>query len=50
MDHNRRDDIPQVLDEENDILISPYSEDEIKKVVFHKEHQGPLMVPPGEFY
>jgi hypothetical protein len=34
MDESRIDDIPQVSPEENAILTSPYSEEEIWKAVF----------------
>ncbi|XP_071683623.1 uncharacterized protein [Lolium perenne] len=38
MDESRTDDIPQVIPEENVILIAPYSEEEIRKAVFLMEH------------
>jgi hypothetical protein len=38
MDESRIDDIPQVSLEENTILTSPYSEEEIWKTVFQIEH------------
>jgi hypothetical protein len=34
MDESRTDDIPQVSQEQNAILTSPYSKEEIKKAVF----------------
>jgi hypothetical protein len=36
-DESRTDDIPQVLDEENNLLTAPYSKDEVRKVVFKKK-------------
>jgi mannosylglycoprotein endo-beta-mannosidase len=52
MDETRTDDIPQVSVEENGLLTAPYSEDEVKKVVFQMEHNkapGPDGFP-AEFY
>jgi hypothetical protein len=34
LDGSRTDDIPQVSVEENDILTTPYAEEEVRKVVF----------------
>jgi hypothetical protein len=45
-------DIPQVSPEENDILISPFTESEVKEAVFQMEHNkapGPDGFP-AEFY
>jgi hypothetical protein len=52
MDESRIDDIPQVSQEENTILTSPYTEEEVRKAVFQMEHNK---VPdpdgfPAEFY
>jgi hypothetical protein len=52
MNETRIDDIPQVSMEENGLLTAPYSEDEVKKVVFQMEHNkapGPDGFP-AEFY
>jgi hypothetical protein len=52
MDDSRIDDIPQVSPQENAILTYPYSEDEIRKVVFQMEHNK-APVPdgfPANFY
>jgi hypothetical protein len=52
MDESRIDDIPQVSPQENAILTFPYSEEEIRKVVFQMEHNkapGPDGFP-AEFY
>jgi hypothetical protein len=38
MDESRIDDIPHVPQEEITLLTAPYSEDEVKKVVFQMEH------------
>ena len=38
MDESRTDDIPQVSDEENNLLTAPYSEEEVRKAVFLMEH------------
>ena len=49
---NLTDDIPQVSSAENDILISPFSEQEIREAVFQMEHNkapGPDGFP-AEFY
>jgi hypothetical protein len=34
MDESRTADIPQVTIDENDLLIAPYSEDEVRKTIF----------------
>jgi hypothetical protein len=38
LDESRIDDIPQVTENENEILISPFTMDEIKEVVLQMEH------------
>src|SRR3954470_10319096 len=38
MDETRTDDIPQVSNEENTFLNSPFTEEEIKRAVFQMEH------------
>jgi hypothetical protein len=35
-------DIPQVSQEENDLLTAPYLEEEVKKAVFQMEHNKAL--------
>jgi hypothetical protein len=52
MDETRIDDIPQVSIEENGLLTAPYSEEEVKKVVFQMEHnKAPCSDGfPAEFY
>ena len=52
MDETRTDDIPQVSDEENNLLTAPYSEEEVRKAVFLMEHNkapGPDGFP-ADFY
>jgi len=52
MVENRVDDIPQVTDEENDILTTMFTEEEIKEAIFQMEHNkapGPNGFP-AEFY
>src|SRR3954462_7272696 len=52
MDETRTYDIPQVSNEENTFLNSPFTEEEIKKAVFQMEHNkapGPDGFP-AEFY
>ena len=52
LDETRIDDIPQVSEEENTFLISPFSEEEVRKAVFLMEHNktpGPDGFP-AEFY
>ena len=52
MDETRTEDIPQVSNEENTFLNSPFTEEEIKKAVFQMEHNkapGPDGFP-AEFY
>jgi hypothetical protein len=38
MDETLRYDIPQVLEEENEVLTAPFSEEEVKMVVFDMKH------------
>ena len=38
LDETRIDDIPQVSEEENAFLTSPFSEEEVRKAVFLMEH------------
>jgi hypothetical protein len=38
MYRSRIDDIPQVSEEENALLTTPYIEEEVKKVAFQMEH------------
>jgi hypothetical protein len=38
MDETLRHDIPQVLEEENEVLMAPFSEEEVKTAVFDMEH------------
>ena len=52
MDETLRDDIPQVSEEENEVLTAPFIEEEIKTAVFDMEHNkapGPDGFPV-EFY
>ena len=52
LQENLTDDIPQVSSAENDTLISPFSEQEIREAVFQMEHNkapGPDGFP-AEFY
>ena len=52
MDETLRHDIPQVSVEENEILVAPFSEEEVKVAVFDMEHNkasGPDGFP-AEFY
>ena len=52
LDETRTDDIPQVMAEENDILMAPFSEEEVRVAVFQMEHNkapGPDGFP-AEFY
>ena len=52
MDETLRDDIPQVSEEENEVLTAPFSDEEIKTAVFYMEHNkapGPDGFP-NEFY
>ena len=47
-----REDIPQVSDIENELLMEPFTEKEIKEVIFQMEHNkapGPDEFP-AEFY
>ena len=38
MDKTLRHDIPQVSEEENKVLVAPFSEEEVKMAVFYMEH------------
>jgi hypothetical protein len=52
MNETLRYDIPQVSEEENEVLTAPFSEEEIKTTVFDMEHNkapGPDDFP-AEFY
>jgi hypothetical protein len=52
LDETRTEDIPQVSQAENNFLTSPYSEEEVRKVVFQMEHNkapGPDGFP-AKFY
>jgi hypothetical protein len=45
MDETTRDDIPQVSREENEILMAPFTRQEIRSVIFQMEHntKAPLI-------
>jgi hypothetical protein len=50
-DERRRDDIPQVIEDENGLLVESFTE-EVKRAVFQMEHNkvtGPDCFP-AEFY
>jgi hypothetical protein len=52
LDETLRHDIPQVSEEENELLVAPFSEEEVKMAVFDMEHNkapGPDGFP-AEFY
>ena len=52
MDETLRHDIPQVSEEENEVLVAPFSEEEVKMAIFDMEHNkapGPDGFPI-EFY
>ena len=52
LDEENREDIPQVSDIENELLMEPFTEKEIKEVIFQMEHNkapGPDEFP-AEFY
>ena len=52
LDETLRHDIPQVSEEENEVLVAPFSEEEVKMAVFDMEHNkasGPDGFPV-EFY
>jgi hypothetical protein len=52
MDKTLRYDIPQVSEEENQVLTAPFSEEEVKMAIFDMEHNkapGPDGFPT-EFY
>jgi hypothetical protein len=38
MDETLRHDIPQVSEEENEVLVAPFSGEEVKLAVFNIEH------------
>jgi hypothetical protein len=42
LDESRTDDIPQVSQEENSLLTVPYTEDEVRSMVFQMEHYKAL--------
>jgi hypothetical protein len=52
MNETLRYDIPQVSEEENEVLTAPFSEEEIKTTVFDMEHNKPPGPDgfPAEFY
>jgi hypothetical protein len=52
LDETQMDDIPQVSMEENDLLTSPCSEEEVKKAIFQMEHNKAPGLDgfPAEFY
>jgi hypothetical protein len=49
---DRTDDITQVIEEENGILTAPFSEDEVKVLIFQMEHNKALGLDgfPVDFY
>ena len=52
LDETLRHDIPQVSEEENEVLVAPFSEEEVKMAIFDMEHNkapGPDGFP-AEFY
>jgi len=52
LDETLRHDIPQVLEEQNEVLVAPFSEEEVKMAIFDMEHNkapGPDGFPI-EFY
>jgi hypothetical protein len=52
MDETLRHDIPQVSEEENELLTAPFSEEEVKMAIFDMEHNkapGPDGFP-ADFY
>jgi hypothetical protein len=52
MDETLRYDIPQVSEEENEVLTAPFTEEEVKMVVFDMEHNKAASPNsfPAEFY
>jgi hypothetical protein len=52
MDETLRDDIPQVSEEENEVLMAPFSEEEVKLAVFDMEQKKAPGLDgfPTEFY
>ncbi|WVZ91915.1 hypothetical protein U9M48_038026 [Paspalum notatum var. saurae] len=52
LDENRIDDIPQVSPQENELITSPFTSEEVRAAIFQMEHNkspGPDGFPP-EFY
>ena len=52
MDETLRYDIPQVSEEENEVFMAPFSEEEVKMAIFHMEHNKAAGLDgfPAEFY
>lgn len=52
MDESRCNDTPQVIDHENDFLVAPFTEEEIKEAIFQMKHNTALGLDgfPPEFY
>jgi hypothetical protein len=52
LDESRMEDIPQVTDEENEQLVEPFSEEEVRCEVFQMEHNKAIGSDgfPVEFY
>lgn len=52
LDENTFHDIPQVSDEENTLLVSVFTEDEVRKAIFQMEHNKAPGLDgfPAEFY
>jgi hypothetical protein len=52
LDESQIDYIPQVSQEENDLLTAPYSEEEVNKAIFQMEHNKAPGLDgfPSEFY
>jgi hypothetical protein len=52
MDETLRYDIPQVSEEENQVLTALFSEEEVKMAIFDMEHNKALSPDgfPAEFY
>jgi mannosylglycoprotein endo-beta-mannosidase len=52
MDESKRDDIPQVIDEENELLVAEFMEEEIRGAIFQMNHNMALGHDgfPLEFY
>jgi len=50
MDETLRHDVPQVSEEENEVLVAPFREEEVKMAVFDMEHSkapGRMAFPPN---